>query len=429
VSSTTLDEWWRILSLQLSGFQFGLRRDEIFSEVTTPIDLGINLKRPTSKGGEVSIRGTLSLVDLSLNYSDYVLIRNVTKDNLGNKVDTDKWDNVEKAYESEDQIGDAVVLSLSVDGESCGGVQVTEGRVAYSTNARFIRYGKAGKRKSKLERQDNLRTPGSGGRPSTSESKPASTVDLKFTLDGLSLKLCRDDPLEALAADGDLVSQFRYDIILLRVQVVEVSLSSTDNGDLSLHLSLFRLGLFDMGDAGRRLREYYLSLSGGERRRKPPRRPCPFCVIAEGYSPGANSGGKSPSKTIQEVPQLVVTIEQRTASSALATVGTSDLELPPNAKVTIARVVVNYLSLNMMLRPVKEALSFLSCEWPLDIDKANLSEGTRDFEVDRKSAPLHQLSEGVKSQALLLTLVAHYPRIFFLADECDNHSRALVLRG
>ena len=239
--------------------------------------------------------------------------------------------------------------------------------------------------------------------------------------------MSRDDPVEALAVDGDLASEFRHDIILLRVQIVEVSLNSSENGDMSLHLSLFRLGLFDMGDAGRRLREYYLSLSQADRRHKPPRQPCPFCVIAEGYSPGGSSGGKSPSQASQEEPQLVVTIEQRKAPSALATGSISDMDLSPNAKITIARVVVNYLSLNMMLRPIKEAISFLACEWPLGIGTSTISD--RDFEVDRKPKSLHQLSEGGKSEALQLTLVAHYPRIFFLADECDEHSRALVLRG
>ena len=412
--------------MQLSGFQFGVQSDAVFSEVTTPIELSVNLKRPTSRGGEVSIRGGLSLVDLSLDYSRYVLIRNVTRDNLGRKVDTDKWDNVEKAYESEAQIGDFVA---SASGEADSHVPTNEGRVAYSTNARFIRYGKGGKRKSKLERQDSLISQGSGGQYPSPNPETPSTFDLKFTLDGLSLKLCRDDPVEALAVNGDLPSEFRYAIILLRVQIVEVSLNSSENGELSLHLSLFRLGLFDMGDAGRRLREYYVSLSQVERRHKPPRRPCPFSVIAEGYAPGGSSGGKSRPETNPEEPQLVVTIEQRKMPSALATGSIADLELPPNAKVTIARVVVNYLSLNMMLRPVKEAISFLSCEWPSGVGTTKSSDGIGDFEVVRKSKPLHQPSEGVKSEALQLTLVAHYPRVFFLADECDEHSRALVLRG
>jgi len=83
----------------------------------------------------------------------------------------------------------------------------------------------------------------------------------------------------------------------------------------------------------------------------------------------------------------------------------------------------------MMLRPVKEAVSFLSCEWPLDVGENKLSDGSIHLDGERKTKTVHPLNGGTKSEALQLTLVANYPRIFFLADECDEHSRALVLRG
>lgn len=398
----------------------------IFSAVTSPIDLGIDLKRPTSKGGEMMIRGNLSLVDLVVKYSYYVLICSVVNDNVGKKVDADKWDNVEKAYESEDH--DVIVFSSSVDGGVSTTIASREGGVAYSSNARLIRYGRAGKRQAKLERQNSLHAIGSTDEHiSNIDVKATSTIDLKFTLDGLSLKLSRDDPVDAMAAVEE-AADFCYDIVLLRVQMVETTMKTAENGDVSFHLSLFRLGLFDLGDAGRRFREYYLSLGQGITTSRGPRRPCPFCIIAEGYTPGENPEGKAPVETMQEVPQLVVTVEQRLASAALGG-SLSDLELPAKTKMTVARIVVNYLSLNMLLRPVKETLSFLACDWPLSGNESFPQKVVDQLETDEKASAIVPPKGPRKSEALQMTLVAHYPRIFFLADESDEHSRALVLRG
>ena len=127
-------DWWRMLSLGLTGFCGGMTRvrsePNELSSATNPIDLQIELKKPTVKGQETAVQGNLSFLDLKMDYSDYALLRAVVRDNIGRIVDTESWDNIEKAYwlEEEDK-------SEVLDGD----------RVEYSSNARFIRYGKAGK--------------------------------------------------------------------------------------------------------------------------------------------------------------------------------------------------------------------------------------------------------------------------------------------
>jgi hypothetical protein len=431
----TSPDWWRILSLELSGFQVGVREEKIFSPATNPIDLRINLRRPTTKGGELSIRGELSFVDLVLKYSDYMLIRCVASDNLGRKVDTEKWDNIEKAYWSEEIGIENAIATFSVDDDDLAHVRPTENRVAYSSNARFVRYGKAGKMKQRMERKNNGESNAVNVSPSRSFEKSSTSIDVKFVLDGLSLKLTRDDRLDEIG-DEDLASAFCYDIILLRVQLVEMSASSTVTGDLSFHLSLFRLGLFDLGDTGRSTRErYYASLSRASPRkgsRKGPRRPCPFYVIAEGYTPDSEGNRTSHSDLDnQDGPQFVVTVERCPVSSAQASGSVADLELPPHSKVTIASIVVNYLSLNLLIRPLKEAMAFLACEWPLPKHNKRNSISEPDEEAGHAESGVSKRAsqKAVKNEGLHLKLVANYPRIFFLADESDPNSRALVLRG
>ena len=68
------------------------------SSATNPIDLDILLRKPTIKGRTLSIRGNMSSFEGVLHYEDYALLRAVAKDNIGRHVNTDKWDNVEKAY-------------------------------------------------------------------------------------------------------------------------------------------------------------------------------------------------------------------------------------------------------------------------------------------------------------------------------------------
>jgi hypothetical protein len=113
------------------------------------------------------------------------------------------------------------------------------------------------------------------------------------------------------------------------------------------------------------------------------------------------------------------------ASSAGAIGSLADCELPADSKVTIARIVINYLSCNALIRPFKEIVAFLSYDWPTKSGQARVATGA----VSEKVEEVSDAKAETRSRGFQLKLVAHYPRVFFLADESDLHSRALVLRG
>ena len=435
-------EWWRVLSLGITGFCGGVWREETdfngLSSATDPIDLEIVLRKPTVRGRELSLRGKLSSVNLTLKYSDYVLVRAIARDNIGRKGDAERWDNVEKAYWlEEDQVDDAAggsrdIHSLEIPGSSS---KSTENRVAYSSNARFIRYGKGGKRAQKIEHSDMLNSSESGFKVKETSEKANTNMNMQFELGGLSLKLRRDDEVE-VGDDQELSLAFNYDMMLLRVQIVEISVTTNGSGDLSFHLSLFRIGLFDLGDRGRLTRERYYyclpndSVSKQRVKRKPLRQPCPFHVLIEGYAP-VDEGGDDPSpKSEADGPQFVVSVDRCPASSAGAIGSFGGVKLEDDAKVTIARLVINYLSCNVLIRPFKEIIEFVSCDWPTRNAPVRVDEQTRDKGgpiLDSKES--ESVSTTSQSRGFQLKLVAHYPRVFFVADESDIHSRALVLRG
>lgn len=424
------DDWWRMLSLQLTGFCAGMMRNKTelndLSSATKPINLEIMLQKPTVRGREIAVQGKLSFFDLKLNYSDFVFLRAVIRDNIGRKIDTEAWDNIEKAYWLEEDMEEDRIRSGTDFNE------VESRQVEYSSNARFVRYGKAGKRDQK--KQTN--SPATVKPPATHEIADSSTgLDVRFQLDGLSLKLSRDDDVEGMSQDDDIATAFQYDIMLLRVQLVEIAASRKETGDLSFCLSLFRLGLFDLGDRGRLMRQRYYSslpsMKSIKAKQKAIRQPCPFHVLVEGYSPLENAGSRTMESSADD-PQFVVNVDRCSAGSAVAAGSLKDCELPLDAKVTVAKVVINNLSVNALVRPFKEIAAFLSCEWrtkasqelsAIDVEK-NESFSSETI-VNTKPANLVVL----QNQGLQLKLVAHYPRVFFLADESDPHSRALVLRG
>ena len=431
-------EWWRVLSLGITGFRGGVLRDgadlDCLSSATNPIDLEIVLRKPTMRGRELSLSGKLSFVDLTLCYSDYVLMRAVARDNIGRKVDTEKWDNVEKAYWLEE----SAFEDVSDVGTNWREMNTAENRVTYSSNARFIRYGKGGKRERKLKTYDVQRSSEADQSAQQIIEEVSNSLNLQFELDGLSLKLRRDDLVEGTGESGELAMAFHYDMMLLRVQLVEISVNSTGSGDMSFHLSLFRIGLFDLGDRGRLLRERYYSCLPStdfpKSKRKALRQPCPFHVLAEGYSPTEEKEGYTDSTTgTSDDPQFVITVDRCPASSAGGLGGMVDCELPADSKVTMARIVINYLSCNALIRPFKEMLAFLSCEWPsksgipLPINTAMPEKA--EAEPAKSGSEVKTPSREPVGKGFQLKLVAHYPRIFFLADESDPNSRALVLRG
>jgi hypothetical protein len=435
--SLSQKEWWRVLSLKLTGFRSGVTRagasSEKLSSTTVPVDLDIVLRKATVKGRTMFVKGTLSCFAVTLNYSDYCLLGAVFRDNVGRAVDTEKWDNVEKAYWKEY----AEITRGDVTDDSLVSGVTKQNRVYYSSNARFVRYGKGGKKGTKnvlLTNSDEI-----SGKVDH-EKTNQDTFDLRFDLDGLALKLRRDDVVDGIMPGDALALSFHYDVMLLRVNKVDIMATSSAAGDLSFNLSLYRVGLFDLGDDGRLIRErYFFSLpiqdtSGSRSKRKPPRAPCPFKVLVEGYdtlaeTEGANGFALSnqDAPNYSKGPQFVVSVDTCPASSTTGFGSLSESGLPPDAQVTVARVVINHLSVNALVRPFKEIVAFLTCEWSMESEESR--PHLRRMEQSNKVHPTANDGASTKGKGFELKLVSHYPRVFFVADESDPHSRALVLRG
>lgn len=425
-------EWWRMLSLSLSGLCGGRwtlgseSHESGFSVCSKPIDLSVILQKPTWRCQTSTLHGNLSFVDLALSYSDYILVQSILRSNIGRRIDRDRWDNVEKSFWMEQQDLDSGIgldMASSILRPGISAIAGSFKHVTYSSSARFVRYGRkrSGTRKS----------------IDTSTASPDTVLtefDFKFDLRGLSLKLRRDDLVDVMVSSPDLPATFNYDLILLTVRVVEIAYSANSYGDKSLHLSLFTLGLFDLGESGRLARESYfqtlmferkISSSTSDRR---SRLPCAFTVIAEGYSLFGDH-----CRDLEEGnadPQILVTVDTCAASSIGATGGLSRTsELPPSERVTIARIVINCLTVNALIRPLKEVVAFLSSAWASPDDSSHVTGGHKDSEKMSGTTIAEPRPSQPKSNNFQLKLVAHYPRFFFVADESDIHSRALVLTG
>jgi hypothetical protein len=420
-------DWWRMLTLSILGLgweTYGETNDAPTATKQMPFDLLLDLRKPRSVGRTTLLKASLSYVDLLLAYSDYALYRSVLKENIGKKSDVERWDNVEKAYWMEQESSEKFTTDRILSHEN-----TLNHRVAYSSNARFVRYGKKSKADATMKEFNESadQTKASESTDSIPEALPGdkSSLNFKFNLGGLRLTLHRDDAIEGMA-DIDFSSSFYYDVVLLRVENIETTLTTTHSGDRSFHLSLYRMGVFDLGDLGRLARHNYYQNMLDFNSPKKIRSPSAFCVLAEGYS----SSDKLDSENMNDgAAQLVVTVDTCPASSIGSVGPIQSIDLG-SERVTIARVVVNHLSVNVLVRPIQEIVSFLTCAWPLpqQHDSSVLLQATHED----GAAPSPTSFKGkpdTKSSGFQLKLVAHYPRIFFVADESDPHSRALVLRG
>jgi hypothetical protein len=425
-------DWCRALSVSILGLGWNTYYDQRLQRSDDlPIDLHFDLRKPMNKDKAVRVKGRLSHVVMRLKYLDYCLLRAVLTNNVGKKTDLSKWDNVEKAYWME-----AAKEKYSSESHY-NETQSAEQEVEYSSSARFIRYGtklqlvSGGGSGSKIEASPNTQSlVGNTGHESD------KVIDFGFKMDGIRLTLHRDDDVDTEAAsENPFASEFHYDLVLLRLELVELAFSISREGDQSLHLSLSRIALFDKGDRGRLAREQYFinlaSLESGEidpiSNMQAPRNPCAFSVIAEGYTSVENEGtGSSSLDRDQHEPQLVLTVDTCPAS-AVESMGSTIPNDIEGERVTIARMVINYLSVNAMIRPLREIVSFLTCAW--SPDKVEPSPETKKAGINMEGGENGVVKVSKASSGFQLKLVAHYPRIFFLADESDPRSRALVLRG
>lgn len=420
--------WYRVLSVSLTGLRWNANERNRSLDVdndsayAVPLNLKLILRKPTRKGNAVVIRGSLSCIETTLTYTTFVLLKAVMRDNVSREIDVTRWDNVEKAY----------------------WMEVDEGeQPAYSSNARFIRYGKERKqRAATMETDPGAEIDPDGSQKSQKVPPSVPKLDCLFNLDGLRLKLHRNDHLEGLKSNMD--SDFCYDVVVLRADTIEVSLTANSLGDKTLQLSLSRLGVFDLGDTGRLARtRYYETLmeldsssSAVEMSPQVTRNPCAFSVLVEGYSPTEDHVSSPEQKeSMAAEPQLLLTIDTCSASSAGVENEESILHREEDSdKVVLARMVFNYMSVNALIRPLREIVAFMTCSWPLPSADRDSSIGEAADKLDEEvetsvDQPEERARPASFRKGLQLKVVAHYPRIFFLADESDPCSRALVLRG
>lgn len=439
--------WYRVLSLSVTGLWWSALEqfrslDGELAEVV-PVNLNLNLRKPTGRGKTVALKGNLSCIDLTLTYTAYVLLKAVIRDNISREIDTARWDNVEKAYSMEREKEEEV--------ESWQNGVLQGDRPSYSSNARFIRYGRKRQQRRSAAIDGTIRVyPIGEEQPSVSDAyqitppSDAITLDCVFELDGLRLKLHRNDPLDSLSSSShgsDVASAFNYDMMVLRADAIEISVNTTSVGDKSLQLSLLRLGLFDLGDIGRLARERYhhsltqLQTANNGAEGQFFRDPCAFCVLAEGYSPSEAQMNTVDTQNVPRTdPQLIMTIDSCSASSVGSVGGSMRDEEGGDDKIVIVRVVINYLSVNPLIRPLREISSFLTSSWSVPhLEESVLSSGTFRVPSQNVGGLEDYIEQDVAHIALRrgfqLKLVAHYPQIFFVADESDPNSRALVLRG
>ena len=398
-------DWWRCLSIKMSGMGHN-------SFLSDHVDFHLILRKPSWFSKTAVIRGRLTYVEAVINYQDWAIFRAVINDNIGKAVDESGWDNIEKKAAEEDAKMEIKELAKDTIAENISKVVPVE----YVEGAQVIRYG---------NKQQNVEA--DADRNNTNDAGTTPTLDFEFELDGLCLTLHRNDPILVTLSTQNPYnkSEINYDLARLRVRRVSVGISSYASGDTSAHIKLYRMELRDLGDQGRNVREALLSSTGSlEMQEVIQREPSVFSVICEGYNPTEKK------EEATEAPQLVFTFDMSHLSSP------------------VARIVVDYLSMYALVRPIIEILEFLSCAWPiqklsvsanlnqkgeesnvvpLQLDSSETTRENRFWKIldNQSNAPPNE----DHNNGFQIKLVAHYPRIFLIADENKPSTRALVLRG
>jgi hypothetical protein len=174
-----------------------------------------------------------------------------------------------------------------------------------------------------------------------------------------------------------------------------------------VNVSLSKVFVFDLGEAGRtsRSRRQYAKQNGT------------YSVMVKGYSPPEKRQNFEANEELDS--QIVFKMDKDASESGIT-------------KVTL---VVSYLSVAALMGPLREVISFFKCDWsgssnmasaPTKIDSADVrfSESKEESHRNASFSEPPSLNSG-----LHLRFVLHYPRLVFVAEEGDSHSRALVLRG
>lgn len=375
-------DWWRCLSVKINSF---LREN---------VSLSIVLRKPSWYSQTIVVRGRLSRIECTLTYQDWSLFKYVLEDNISKVADVNGWEReTEKA---------------SHDKKPNGTSTEHNDTHSYVDGAQVIRYGN----------QNQSSSPNLDESSEIINVKPL--IEFEFELGGLYLTLHRNDDMQTIfSSSSSEHADYSYDLTRLRVQRISAGLSYYASSDLSAYIKLYEMDVYDLGEEGRNCREI-LQSSGAELKELMHRKPSVFPVIAEGYDPIETLEGSA------DAPQLVLTFDNASGGCP------------------VARLVVDCLSLNIVLRPLLEIMEFISCSWStkqiesthLQTDKFTVTPKStvmKKSTVSRENFFWNKSDKGKKNDSsedgFQIKLVAHYPRVFFLADESDLSTRALVLRG
>lgn len=408
-SSNGKDYWWRILSLSVLGLGWCVvHREKDLSApvfIENPINLFFQLRKPPSHNDLPLIaRCKVSLLDLVLSYTDYIMIHNVINENLGKDVDKTFWDhdkNGLEALEEPEQQG----TNASLDTQ----------KVKYSKDARFVRFG--------ADSSDTKH--GHGHNDSITVS-----LDMMCNIEGIFLILRRND---TSLIQGDL-DESSYDIVCFQIEDINFSLTSSSLGN-SASATLQSVSLVDLGDTGRIVKER-MKNNDIANFNSFPRKPSAFYVIAEKYQ---NKRSHS-SQSLDIDPQLILKIDTKTTRTI--SLGAVQYECE-KADITSVCLTLNQTNINPLIRPLSDVVSFLSRKWTSHPD--GNEEESSSLKESKSSSDSH-LSENVSASQNMshssiedqnshfikgfhFSVITNHTRIFLLADETDPETRALVLKG
>jgi hypothetical protein len=366
----------------------------------------INLDLKVERAPEsLEVACTISSIDVAMRYSDYLCLRHIVRHNITRKVDRKRWDNLEVAWEKEqdeDQSNEEIVHESS--------------KLVYSENARYVRFGQE-----------------------TRSTQPSS-YKAKFgvSLASMGLTLYRDDHC------CENTSMKPYSLVSANIDGIEFQFNRDDRNDY-VYLSIQGLELKDMGEKGRFAYGHFPQT-------KLEHELSVFTTILDCYSPSEQLIEGSEATTNSDSP-LIATLHINPIPSM-------------EKKLT---VVINGLNFVALPRPMDDMMQFFRCTWPSTImdgvaimqtssassannttsmnsadhengstnetSTAAMNDGDGTNGVSRTDGmnvgkPGQNVQASPEEQSLLqVKFVLHYPRLTMIADESDCHSRALVFRG
>lgn len=266
------------------------------SPICAGVDISVDVQKNSNK---LILRTSVTAIDITLRYREWVSFLDVLRLNLGRKLDRSLWDNLEVAWEAgrefneeSDTILDCTTPRFSKD-------------VPYSENARHVRFGTKTK--------------------SVHSDMHAHVLDLTVSCDGVAVLLHRDDLVST--QNGTSAG---HDLVLLVLHCPRFSLARQSSGQQTTSISVGEFCLFDL--AGHR-------------------RPCgigcvefvkpisPFLVLVEGYV--------HDDRKVNFDSQIVLTIDQP----------------DPTSQNFCMNLLMTGISVAVLSRAIEDIVFFVACRW------------------------------------------------------------------